>query len=244
MWRYLQAASLTVLMGWVWPSNGFAQNNRSVDQAIFYVANTRPPDAFLSLRTHPKTSRGQRIAKMSNGTALRVIEQRPDGWWYVRVIASGQEGWALAYHRNRTWIDCCITVSEPSVRAPADYIPVGFKSPSGNIHCQAFAGRGTEGGSSKNLLRCDVLQMSSNPPPRPPDCESDWGQAFEIRQGDRLGQRICYSGTVHDEKLLTLSYGETWERLGFKCKSDAAGVTCTNSAGHGFELSRSVQRVF
>src|SRR5687767_4729944 len=36
------------------------------------VANTAPPDAFVSLRTEPSTKTGQRVATMPNGTALRV----------------------------------------------------------------------------------------------------------------------------------------------------------------------------
>jgi hypothetical protein len=57
-------------------------------------------------------------------------------------------------------------------------------------------------------------------------------------------ERICYGDTVQDDKLTTLSYGQTWERDGLRCKSDQCGVRCVNPTGHGFELSRSAQRVF
>ena len=40
------------------------------------------------------------------------------------------------------------------------------------------------------------------------------------------------------------AYGATWQRHGFSCKSEPSGVTCVNPKGHGFELSRSGQRVF
>jgi hypothetical protein len=72
-----------------------------------YVANTTPPDAFLSLRTQPSSSTGQRIMAMSNGTLLEVLQRRSDGWWYVRVKAAGEEGWALSGQGNRAWIVCC-----------------------------------------------------------------------------------------------------------------------------------------
>jgi hypothetical protein len=72
-----------------------------------YVANTLPPDAFLSLRSEPTTRAGHRIMAMSNGTLLQVILQRDDGWWLVRVVQSGKEGWALSGQSDRRWIECC-----------------------------------------------------------------------------------------------------------------------------------------
>lgn len=77
------------------------------DDAYFYVANTRPPDAFLALRTQPSASSGLRIMAMTNGTLLQVLQRRQDGWWYVRVKATGDEGWALSGQGDQAWIVCC-----------------------------------------------------------------------------------------------------------------------------------------
>lgn len=76
-------------------------------QSYHYVDDTRPPDAFLALRTNPSGSSGSRLMEMPNGTLLQVLEQRPDGWWRVRVMPSGPEGWALNRMRDRVWIHCC-----------------------------------------------------------------------------------------------------------------------------------------
>jgi hypothetical protein len=217
--------------------------DRSADRGLYYVANTRPPDAYLALRSHPTTARGLRITTMPNGTALRVLERRPDGWWYVKLDASGQEGWALAFQGNRTWIECCITASVPPSSPQTANELVGFRTPSSNIHCQLFEGK-SDRGQPYRSLRCDVMQMSNRPPVRPRDCDLDWGRAFEVSDSSAMGERLCYGDTVHDESLLTLSYGNLWERSGFRCKSEPSGVTCINSAGHGFELSRTAQRVF
>lgn len=86
-----------------------AQNGPSKD-SFYFVANTRPPDAYLSLRTDPSSSYGQRIAMMPNGTLLRVLQRRSDGWWYVHMISTGQEGWTLSSEGSRVWISCCQTV--------------------------------------------------------------------------------------------------------------------------------------
>jgi hypothetical protein len=75
----------------------------------YYVPNTRPPDAFLALRTKPTAESGDRLATMPNGTPVKVLERRADGWWYVRVLPSGPEGWALSREGNRVWIVCCAT---------------------------------------------------------------------------------------------------------------------------------------
>ncbi len=83
------------------------QGNSAEDQPSYFVANTKPPDAFLSLRSEPSTTAGRRIAQMPNGTELRVLMQRPDGWWHVRVAATGQEGWVLSGEGPIKWIECC-----------------------------------------------------------------------------------------------------------------------------------------
>jgi uncharacterized protein YecT (DUF1311 family) len=73
-------------------------------EQLHVIANTTPPDAFLSLRTHPSSQIGQRIAVMTNGTIVQVLQQNPDGWWKVRVTSTGQEGWALSGHDGKVWI--------------------------------------------------------------------------------------------------------------------------------------------
>jgi hypothetical protein len=40
---------------------------------------------------------------------LEVLERRGDGWWYDRVVPSGEEGWALSGQGNSIWIECCKT---------------------------------------------------------------------------------------------------------------------------------------
>lgn len=72
-----------------------------------YVTNTRPPDAFLSLRSHPSAVAGTQLEEMPNGTLLEVLSKRSDGWWFVRNASTGRTGWALSRYGGRTWIECC-----------------------------------------------------------------------------------------------------------------------------------------
>ena len=114
----------------------------------------------------------------------------------------------------------------------------GFRSPTGNIHCQFFAVDGDA------VIRCDLRQVSNRSLPRPRDCELDWGQAFEISGRATRGTPLCYGDTVQDERLPVLPYGQSWQRAGLTCISEQSGVSCRNARGHGFTLSRAAQSVF
>lgn len=45
-------------------------------------------------------------------------------------------------------------------------------------------------------------------------------------------------------RIPTLSYGEHWTVSHFNCYSDATGMRCRTSAGHGFWLSRDAYQVW
>jgi len=81
--------------------------NSPPNNFYYYVANTQPPDAFLALRTEPSATFGQRVMAMANGTLLQVLRRRDDGWWYVKVMPTGDEGWALSGQGSQAWIVCC-----------------------------------------------------------------------------------------------------------------------------------------
>jgi hypothetical protein len=114
----------------------------------------------------------------------------------------------------------------------------GFRSPTGNIHCQFFAFDGDA------VIRCDLRQVSNRSLPRPRNCDLEWGQAFEISARAARGTPLCYGDTVQDNGLPVLPYGQSWQRAGLTCLSEQSGVSCRNARGHGFTLSRAAQRVF
>ena len=114
----------------------------------------------------------------------------------------------------------------------------GFRSPTGNIHCQFSA---MDGGAS---IRCDLRQVSNRSFPRPRNCDLEWGQAFEISARATRGAPLCYGDTAQDDRLPVLPYGQSWQRAGLACLSEQSGVSCRNARGHGFTLSRAKQSVF
>lgn len=114
--------------------------------------------------------------------------------------------------------------------------PIGFQTPSKNIACQFYTDNG------QGVLRCDIMNMETRPP-RPANCDLDWGHAFEMSaKGNPT--RICAGDTVMDPSMPVLAYGEIWQRAGFTCRSEQTGLTCFNAMQHGFSLARAEQRVF
>ena len=108
-----------------------------------------------------------------------------------------------------------------------------FQLPSGNIHCMAF----------ERTLRCDVLAFSYRRPPRPRDCDLDYGDSVEL--GPRgPAQYVCHGDTVQDPKSPVLGYRRAWQGPGLSCTATQAGLRCVNAEGRGFEMSRARLRLF
>jgi hypothetical protein len=112
----------------------------------------------------------------------------------------------------------------------------GFQMPSKNVACIYSHYDG------KSVLRCDIGDMEAKPP-RPAGCEQEWGHSFEMEMKGDAG-RVCTGDTLIDPSLPMLGYGEVWQRGGFTCRSEQAGLTCFNAIQHGFTLSRARQDVF
>jgi hypothetical protein len=149
------------------------------------------------------------------------------------------------FRRTHAVLIALIVVAGMSARhAPAlAQEPQGFRTPSNNIHCLIEDWRADDG-KPKSQLRCDMAQLSGPIPPKPADCEFDWGQAYAIMGDGLAGQRLCYSDTVMNPAYLVLPYGAAWQRGGYTCKSETSGLTCVNGLGHGFALSKQTQRLF
>ncbi len=108
-----------------------------------------------------------------------------------------------------------------------------FQSPSHNIGCY-LDGAGA---------RCDISQKSWTPPPKPADCELDWGGGLSV--DTKRSRVVCAGDTVLDPSAPVLAYGEASEAGAFVCVSDQTGMTCTHRpSGYGFQLSRQSYKLF
>jgi hypothetical protein len=113
-----------------------------------------------------------------------------------------------------------------------------FRTTSNNIHCLAYRTSRT----SAAELQCELITVSAAIPPKPRDCDLDWGQRFLLPERGRA-ERVCYGDTIIGRAKI-LAYGETWRVAGFTCNSSTVRLRCTNRSGRGFELSRARQSFF
>ena len=117
---------------------------------------------------------------------------------------------------------------------------MGAQTPSHNIFCQASP---ADQDQPTPELRCDIEQVTSRPPPAPRSCPLSWGDAFVI-DPTGPGRLMCHGDTVKNPEDPVIAYGDQWRAYGFTCTSQTSGLTCVNGQGHGFSLSRAVQKVF
>lgn len=116
-----------------------------------------------------------------------------------------------------------------------------FKSPSGNIFC--IATRDNFSGKTTVSLSCELNETSNKLPPKPSDCELDWGKRFYVEaRGKAI--RSCHGDTIQNPTFSVLPYGKVWQVSGFRCDATTARVRCVNLDKHGFELSRARQVLF
>jgi len=121
----------------------------------------------------------------------------------------------------------------PAASRQPDLSLNSFKAPSGNIGCHLESG----------LARCDIREHSFAPPPKPANCDLDWGSAVQVSGGP--SGFVCAGDTVFDPAATALAYGQRARQGSVVCESAEVGLTCTEEAGgHGFFLSRERYRLF
>lgn len=108
-----------------------------------------------------------------------------------------------------------------------------FHTPSGNIGCEV-------GGFG---VRCDVAEHSWVAPPKPANCDLDWGGGVQVGK-KQAASYVCAGDTaLHQGKVL--NYGQSVRNGRFRCKSLTDGVRCKNrKTKHGFFVSRDTVRLF
>jgi hypothetical protein len=131
------------------------------------------------------------------------------------------------------------TPSAPSSSSPSAHVGLGgpapsvttvdeafFRTPSKNIFCVM---------TSKSV-RCDILRRNWQPPPKPSDCELDWGLSLHIDNG-RAGF-LCAGDSVISEAKTTLEYGHGLRAGNLLCDSESTALRCADEkTGHGFTLA-------
>ncbi len=120
-----------------------------------------------------------------------------------------------------------------------------FKSPTGNINC-IYSDY-----DAKPEIRCDILQFTPSFKTVPAGtsnevmtCTPAKLRGFTITPTAKSGSAFCPTDAAIGADALVLNYGNSWSRGGLTCMSETSGMTCVNTAGRGFSLSRAVQKIF
>jgi hypothetical protein len=113
-----------------------------------------------------------------------------------------------------------------------------FETPSKNIVCGYFTGAGVP-----TLLECGVATGLIPPAPKPAGGCRVVDPASDRVRLDPAGRTYGFcSGDVgvlaERGRAPALAYGTTWRKGPYSCASAVGGLTCKNSSGHGFFLSR------
>jgi hypothetical protein len=125
---------------------------------------------------------------------------------------------------------CAAALALPVATAAAS--PAGgayfyeFRTPSGNIGCVAGTG----------YLRCDIRGGIKPLPPKPRNCDLDWGGGFSLGPKGSAAV-VCAGDTALNRSPHILKYGTSWRHGVFTCLSRRVGLRCSNSLRHGFFLS-------
>ncbi|MEU6564230.1 DUF6636 domain-containing protein [Nocardia nova] len=112
-----------------------------------------------------------------------------------------------------------------------------FRTPSGNIACLI-----DDSGAG---VRCDVVDYTFTPPPRPAEgCgETGYGHSVEVAV-DRPARFICAGDTVAAPDLPVLGYGETTGIGRVECYSTEDYLYCgVDDGAESFQLSRDSYRL-
>jgi hypothetical protein len=123
----------------------------------------------------------------------------------------------------------------------ASTAPPYFETPSRNIACAWFADTDRP---SRTYLRCEIGSLLNPRPRRPASCDVDWAYGLTLTNTGRA-EVLCAGDTIRATgKRIVLAYGTTWRKRGFTCRSRSNGLTCRNTVGRGFFLSRESWRRF
>jgi hypothetical protein len=121
--------------------------------------------------------------------------------------------------------------ASPSAKYPKIF---HFQSPSHNIGCVL----------TKKFVRCDISAHTWPVPPKPADCDVDYGQGVSVGQSGRADY-VCAGDTALDPSADVLAYGDRISKGNIRCSSKTKGMRCVNlESKDGFFLSRDVVRLF
>jgi hypothetical protein len=108
-----------------------------------------------------------------------------------------------------------------------------FTGASGNIGCLIDV----------DYVRCGVGEKDWSPPPRPAECEGDYGYNIALEPGGRA-EFVCVGDSVLGLGD-ALAHGESIGAGPLQCEGAESSITCRDvESGQGFSMSREAYELF
>ena len=93
-------------------------------------------------------------------------------------------------------------------------------------------------------VRCDIAAADWSTPPRPADCEYDYGRGITLVAGGRAAFG-CAGDTALMPDGTALAYGQSISTGVLQCDSAESGITCRDTTtGHCFASAREAYQGF
>jgi hypothetical protein len=120
---------------------------------------------------------------------------------------------------------------------------MSFQTPSGNTGCM-FTMDIYVSGRREIGVRCDTRNSTAKMPPRPKDCDGDYGAVASLSLHGKGKVWGCNTDTVFSSEASILQYGSKLSYHGIICTSRRTGLTCINLDKRGWEISQEQRRFF
>ena len=189
---------------------------------------------------------GARITAAGSGIRETVGISRPGD---SRCCPTGGERSRVWRWNGTRFVASAWTQSKPATQKAPSTVPSGsyVKTPSGNIVCAFWTG-----GNMQPSVGCRIKTGLRSPPTsRRPECSPSFGISLKATGRAQPDRSICPGEDEGDAGVLAyesvaqvLPYGTTRSSGGIRCTSRSTGLTCRNTSGHGFFLSRERWRAF
>ena len=147
--------------------------------------------------------------------------------------------WRHAMIRTAIVVSAAALAAATAGSAAASNQLAQMTTPTRNIGCIASTSSG------KARLRCDIRSHTFVPPQQPNSCDLDYGDSFSLG-ATGTARWMCHGDTALSgpggKGFTTVAYGRNWKWGPFTCQVRLTGVTCRNSSGRGFFLSKQSAR--
>lgn len=126
----------------------------------YIIANTVAPKNYLELRSETSETSGRVIARLANGTEVKILQRGVTGWVHLQVAVSRQTGWVNAGSKDKALIQWRPAKQQPDLPKVGRYVVANTLAPSYSVplRAQPLVSSDNQIGTLPNDTELRVLQ--------------------------------------------------------------------------------------